>query len=199
MFINHKISDDLLCSLKCDALPLHTIIISCSKTVKFETNHGENQQCVTLFGIHNKFIQKSPLKRKKEVKNCTDHICWHILYLTSYKQMKHQCVYKGTFIMSPCGMIAQPIWLLKLRGMGTQRVQLKVTLPWLARWARRAGTRDFYPALAALVTGQPSTKYFFPHRTLFHLCPFAVYYLRYGVRPLFTIYRNSFADGKRGG
>jgi hypothetical protein len=60
--------------------------------------------------------------------------------------------------------------------MGTQRVQLKVALPWLARWARRAGTRDIDPALAALVTGQPSTKYVFPHRTLFHLvCPLIGY------------------------
>jgi hypothetical protein len=33
------------------------------------------------------------------------------------------------------------------------------TLPWLVRWARHAGTRDIYPALAALV--RPSTKYVF--------------------------------------
>jgi hypothetical protein len=25
-------------------------------------------------------------------------------------------------------------------------------LPWLVRWARRAGTKDFYPALAAMVS-----------------------------------------------
>jgi hypothetical protein len=35
--------------------------------------------------------------------------------------------------------------------METQRVQLKEVFPWLVRWARSAGTRDFYPALAALV------------------------------------------------
>jgi hypothetical protein len=35
--------------------------------------------------------------------------------------------------------------------------------------------------------------------TIYILCPFAVYYLRYGVRPRFTISRNSFADGKRAG
>jgi hypothetical protein len=29
---------------------------------------------------------------------------------------------------------------------------MKGLLPWLVRWARRAGTRDFYPALAALVS-----------------------------------------------
>jgi hypothetical protein len=34
--------------------------------------------------------------------------------------------------------------------MGTQRVQIKRVLPWLVRWACRAGTRDFSPALAAL-------------------------------------------------
>ncbi len=33
-------------------------------------------------------------------------------------------------------------------------VQMKGVLPWLAHWARRAGTRDCYPVLAAL-------KYFF--------------------------------------
>ncbi len=35
--------------------------------------------------------------------------------------------------------------------MGTQRVQMKGVLPWLVRWALRAGTRDFCPALAAHV------------------------------------------------
>jgi hypothetical protein len=35
--------------------------------------------------------------------------------------------------------------------MGTQGVHLKEFLPWLARWARGAGTKDFYPALPALV------------------------------------------------
>jgi hypothetical protein len=36
-------------------------------------------------------------------------------------------------------------------------------------------------------------------RKLNFLCPFAGYYLRYGVRPLFTISRSSFADDKRAG
>jgi hypothetical protein len=31
--------------------------------------------------------------------------------------------------------------------MGTQGVQMKGVLPWLVRWALRAGTRDFCPAL----------------------------------------------------
>ncbi len=35
--------------------------------------------------------------------------------------------------------------------MGTQRVHIKGVLPWLVRWACRAGTRDFCSALAALV------------------------------------------------
>ncbi len=34
---------------------------------------------------------------------------------------------------------------------GTQRVQMKGVLPWLFRWACAAGTRDFCPALAALI------------------------------------------------
>jgi hypothetical protein len=54
-----------------------------------------------------------------------------------------------------------------------QRVQMKVVkgiLPWLVRWAHRVGTRDFYPALAALVS--PVHKYSFSHRTIFQfMCP----------------------------
>jgi hypothetical protein len=45
---------------------------------------------------------------------------------------------------------------------------MKWFLPWLVRWARRAGTRDVCPALAALVSPLP-TKYYFPHRTTLHL------------------------------
>ncbi len=55
--------------------------------------------------------------------------------------------------------------LLKLRGMGTQRVQMKGSLPWLVRWADLAGTRDFLSCLSC--SSRPGTKYFFPHRTLF--------------------------------
>ncbi len=44
-----------------------------------------------------------------------------------------------------------PCWLLKLRWMGTQRVQIKGLLLWLVRFACRAGRRDFCSALAALV------------------------------------------------
>jgi hypothetical protein len=36
--------------------------------------------------------------------------------------------------------------------MGTQKVQMKGFTPWLVRWAHRASTNDFYPALAALVS-----------------------------------------------
>jgi hypothetical protein len=35
--------------------------------------------------------------------------------------------------------------------MGTQGVHMKGVLSWLVRWACRAGTRDFAPALAALI------------------------------------------------
>ncbi len=38
---------------------------------------------------------------------------------------------------------------------------MKWALPWLIPWARRASTMDFCPV-------QHSTKYYFPHRTLFH-------------------------------
>jgi hypothetical protein len=34
--------------------------------------------------------------------------------------------------------------------MGTYGVQIKGAPPWLVRWARRAGTKDFYPCLAVL-------------------------------------------------
>ncbi len=54
--------------------------------------------------------------------------------------------------------------------MGTQTVHLKLSFLGLVRWACRAGTRDFCPALAALVG--PVKNIFFPHRTLFpFLCP----------------------------
>jgi hypothetical protein len=43
--------------------------------------------------------------------------------------------------------------------MGTQREHMKGVLPWLVRWALYAGTRDFYPDLAALV--DPVKKYIF--------------------------------------
>ncbi len=45
-----------------------------------------------------------------------------------------------------------PCWRLKMGWMGTQRVQMKGALPWLVCWDHCAGTRDFYPALAALVS-----------------------------------------------
>jgi hypothetical protein len=35
--------------------------------------------------------------------------------------------------------------------MGTQRIKVKGVFPWMARWARFAGTRDFCPALVAVV------------------------------------------------
>ncbi len=49
--------------------------------------------------------------------------------------------------------------------MGIQRVQMKGVLPWLVRWAHRAGTLNFCHALAALMG--PVQNIFFPRRTLF--------------------------------
>jgi hypothetical protein len=40
--------------------------------------------------------------------------------------------------------------------------------PWLVRWARHADTRDFYPALAALVS--PVQNIFFLEVYNFNLC-----------------------------
>jgi hypothetical protein len=52
--------------------------------------------------------------------------------------------------------------------MGTYGVQIKGVLPWLVRWARRAGTRDFYIALAALVS--PVQNMFFLTVHQFNVC-----------------------------
>jgi hypothetical protein len=48
--------------------------------------------------------------------------------------------------------------------METQRVQTNGKLRWMVRWACRVGTRDFCPALAALVDPE---RNIFPPRTLF--------------------------------
>jgi hypothetical protein len=53
--------------------------------------------------------------------------------------------------------------------MGTQRVQMKGVLPRLIRWARHAGTRDFYLALAALVS--PVQNIFFLSGHFQFMCP----------------------------
>jgi hypothetical protein len=47
--------------------------------------------------------------------------------------------------------------------MGTQRVQMNVVLLWLVRCARRAGTRDFCPALAALACPVQNIFFLFVH------------------------------------
>ncbi len=69
-------------------------------------------------------------------------------------------------------------WLLKQRWIGAQRVQMKGVLPWLVRWTCRTGTRDFCPALAALV-GPVENIYFLiihyfnffcPHRPASYAC-----------------------------
>jgi hypothetical protein len=50
--------------------------------------------------------------------------------------------------------------------MGTQKVQIKGVLPWLVRETPRIGTRDFCPALAALVS--PVKTIFFLTVQYFH-------------------------------
>ncbi len=52
--------------------------------------------------------------------------------------------------------------------MGAQRVQMKGVLPWLVRWACCAGTRNFGPALAALLA---QYKIFFLHHISINLSP----------------------------
>ncbi len=52
----------------------------------------------------------------------------------------------------------------------SKRTNENGVLSWLVRWACRAGTRDFLFCLGCSI--RPSTKYFFPHRTLLpFLCP----------------------------
>jgi hypothetical protein len=51
-------------------------------------------------------------------------------------------------------------WLLKLRWMGTQRVQMKGVPPWLVRWSCRGNTRDFLFCLCC--SNRPSTSILIP-------------------------------------
>jgi hypothetical protein len=52
--------------------------------------------------------------------------------------------------------------------MGTYGVQMKGVLPYLVHWARRAGTKDFYPALSALVRSVQNICFLAAH--FFTLC-----------------------------
>ncbi len=62
-----------------------------------------------------------------------------------------------------------PLLTVETEVNGDSRVQMKGVLPWLVCGARHSGTRDFYPALAALVT---SVQNIFPHSRLFQfMCP----------------------------
>ncbi len=47
--------------------------------------------------------------------------------------------------------------------VGSYGVQMKGVLPWLVHWARRAGTKDFYPALAAPVSPVQNTFFLTIH------------------------------------
>ncbi len=44
-----------------------------------------------------------------------------------------------------------PLLIVEIEANGTYGVQMKGVLRWLVRWPHRAGTRDCYPALVALV------------------------------------------------
>jgi hypothetical protein len=65
--------------------------------------------------------------------------------------------------------------------MGTYEVQMKEVLPWLVCWAHRAGTRDFYPALATLVS--PVRHIFLLIAHFFTLCAPIGYQPRQAVVP----------------
>jgi hypothetical protein len=55
--------------------------------------------------------------------------------------------------------------------MWTQRVQMKGILPWLIPCARRAGTRDYYPVLAALVSVVQNIFFLTVHYFNLCVCP----------------------------
>ncbi len=52
-----------------------------------------------------------------------------------------------------------PFRLLKLRQMETQGLHTKFVLPWLVFWAHNEGTKEFCPALTALVGPVQNTVY----------------------------------------
>ncbi len=63
-----------------------------------------------------------------------------------------------------------PCWLLKLSWMGTQRAQMKGSLPWMVNLNLSCRYKRFLLCLGCC--SRPHTKYFFPHRTVFQfLCP----------------------------
>jgi hypothetical protein len=62
--------------------------------------------------------------------------------------------------------------LLKLRQMGTERVQMKGALPWLVYWALHASTRGFCLASAALL-GTVQNMYYV-------LLPYIIYVMESG-------------------
>jgi hypothetical protein len=63
-----------------------------------------------------------------------------------------------------------PLLTVETEANGDSKSTNEQGLPWLVRCAHRAGTRDFCPALAALVA--PVQKVFFLTRTLFQfICP----------------------------
>ncbi len=45
-----------------------------------------------------------------------------------------------------------PLLTVETKALGDFWRTNERVLPWLVRWARRAGTRDFYPAMAVLVS-----------------------------------------------
>ncbi len=57
----------------------------------------------------------------------------------------------GVWHITQRGYMGGSCGLLKLRWMGTQRVQMNGVLLWLVRWECRASTWVFCPSLAALV------------------------------------------------
>ena len=99
---------------------------------------------------------------------CISHNCERLRMPAAYAWRKQETQCKVVFdrlLLESVGKLSRrgggqqperleksgPCWLLKLRWMGTQRVQMKAVLSWLVRWACSANTIDFFSALAALV------------------------------------------------
>ncbi len=76
---------------------------------------------------------------------------WRLIFFTFLKGLYwHSCFPNGNFQPERLQR-GGPCWLLKLRLICTIGVHMKGAFPWLVSWARCAVTRDFYPAMTALV------------------------------------------------
>ncbi len=107
-------------------------------------------------------------KIDKDIRNCLyrRRRAWRKLFHESTWRWKTSCQTPFYNVLESERLESVgPCWLLKQ--MGTQVVQNERGPPFVA-WARYAGTRDFCPTLAALVS---PVQFFSPHCISVHLSP----------------------------